>query len=242
MFKWSEQMNVANTERYKEWQKQYSSVFVPENLQRSDETKLIEGYSVHSKFFQGGENSLSAYENELVDYQGQVIYRWRNLDSHQSLSMFKHRNGNHYLVFQIELYGYSVYELEAGKEMHFVPLQVHPENKKNFVEVFIWTSADYDPNSDLLAVGGCYWACPWSTIVVDFADPLHEQPVEHWLYVEDLIDSKQIDGDVDFESWVDGNLLLNINSENQHKILLPISNIKNALIELKAKDRVCDLI
>ena len=50
--------------------------------------------------------------------------------------------------------------------MHYVPACVHPEEGQKAEEVFIWTGADYDPHTDLLAVTGCVWACPYSTIVL----------------------------------------------------------------------------
>lgn len=38
---------------------------------------------------------------------------WRNLDTDAKFcSMFRHRGGNHYLIFRTELYGYSVLEME----------------------------------------------------------------------------------------------------------------------------------
>lgn len=39
--------------------------------------------------------------------------------------------------------------------MYYVPFCVHPE------EVLIWTSADYNSRSNLLAVAGCIWAFPY---------------------------------------------------------------------------------
>ena len=60
--------------------------------------------------------------------------------------------------------------------MHYVPARVHPEEGQKAEEVFIWTGADYDPHTDLLAVTGCIWACPYSTIVLDFSCPLQPHP------------------------------------------------------------------
>ena len=57
-------------------------------------------------------------------------------------SLFRHRNGKHYLISRTELYGYSVLEVESGQEMHYVPSCVHPEDGQKVEEVFIWTSAD----------------------------------------------------------------------------------------------------
>ena len=71
--------------------------------------------------------------------------------------------------------------------MHYVPVCVHPEEGQKPEEVFIWTRADYDPDSDLLAVTGCILACPYSTIVLDLAHLRQIQPPEHWLTLPRII-------------------------------------------------------
>ena len=122
-----------------------------------------------------GNLHLCGSESELLDNEDKVRYAWRNLDTDgEFCSLFRHHNGKHYLIFRTELYGYSVLEVESGQEMHYVPACVHPEEGQKAEEVFIWTSADYDPHTDLLAVIGCIWACPYSTIVLDF--PAHSSP------------------------------------------------------------------
>lgn len=63
------------------------------------------------------------------------------------------------MVFRRDLYGYSVYEVESGREMHYIPSQAG---------TFIWTDANYDFQSNLLAVEGCFWASTYSVIVLDF--------------------------------------------------------------------------
>ena len=137
-------------------------------------------------------------------------YAWLNLDTDgEFCSLFRHRNGNHYLIFRTELYGYSVLDVESGQEMHYVPACVHPEEGQKAEEVFIWTGADYDPGTDLLAVTGCIWACSYSTIVLDFSRPLQPQPPERWLDLRRIVDP---DGtrfdDIEFVRWESGALLL----------------------------------
>ena len=138
----------------------------------------MDGYSVRSKaYFYNGDLHLNGSESELLDKAGKVRYAWRNLDTDgEFCSMFRHRSGKHYLIFRTELYGYSVLEVESGQELHYVPACVYPEAGRKAEEVFIWTSADYDLGSDLLAVTGCIWACPCSTIVLDFSSPLQPHP------------------------------------------------------------------
>lgn len=65
---------------------------------------------------------------ELLDKEGKVRYAWRNLDTDgEFCSLFRRCNGNHYLIFRTELYGYIVLEVESGQEMHYIPACVHPE-------------------------------------------------------------------------------------------------------------------
>lgn len=205
--------NIADEKCYQDWRAQYASLFAPENRspQQDRQFPLIGGYSVRSKvYFHSGELNLSGSENELLDKDGKVRYAWRNLDTDAEFcSMFLHRGGNRYLIFRTELYGYSVLEVESGQEMHYVPACVHPEEGRKVEEVFIWAGADYDPGTDLLAVTGCIWACPYSTIVLDFSRPLHPRPPECWLDVRRIVDpdDSRFD-DIEFVRWEDGALIL----------------------------------
>ena len=93
--------------------------------------------------------------------------------------------------------------------MHYVPACVHPEEGESVEEVFIWTSADYDSRSNLLAVTGCIWACPYSTIVLDFSKPLHPRLPEQWLDLRNYVDPNDIlFDDIDFVRWEDNAIIL----------------------------------
>lgn len=205
--------NIVYEKCYQDWRAQYDSLFAPENRchQQDGQIPLIDGYSVRSKaYFHSGELNLSGSENELLDKEGKVRYAWRNLDTDgEFCSLFRHRSGKHYLIFRTELYGYSVLEVESGQEMHYIPSCVHPGEGQKAEEVFIWTSADYAPSHDLLAVTGCIWACPYSTIVLDFSQPLRPQPLDHWLDVRRVVDpdNSRFD-DIEFVGWEDGALIL----------------------------------
>ena len=157
-----------------------------------------------------GDLLLCGSERELLDNEGKGRYVWRNLDTDgEFCSLFRHRNGKYYLIFRTELYGYSVLEVESGQEMHYVPACVHPEEGQKAEEVFIWTGADYDPGADLLAVTGCIWACPYSTIVLDFSCPLQPPPPAHWVDLRHLVDPVITRfEDMEFVSWRSDALLL----------------------------------
>lgn len=90
----------------------------------------------------------------------------------------------------------------------------------------------YDPESNLLAVSGCYWACPYSVALPDFSDPLTEQPVERWFDVHSIIDPDyEIYSDIDFERWENGILFLK-GDEEPEEICLTAEQLREALKDL----------
>ena len=208
--------NIANEERYQDWRAQSDAMFAPENRspQHDELVILKDGCSVRSRLYhQNGDVGFNGSENELLDGDGEVLYAWRNQDTDGEFrSMIRHRNGKHYLIFRTELYGYSVLEVESGQEMHYVPACVHPEKGLKAEEVFIWTSADYNPGTDLLAVTGCIWACPYSTIVLDFSCPLRPQPSERWLDLRHIVDQDDTRFDhIEYTRWEDETIVLSGN-------------------------------
>ncbi|MFR2082020.1 MAG: hypothetical protein ACLS4Q_11990 [[Eubacterium] siraeum] len=231
--------NIAYEKRYQDWRSQYDTLFAPENRfpQQDEQFPLADGYSVRSKaYFHDGDLYLNGSENELLDKEGKMRYAWRNLDTDgEFCSLFRHRGGNHYLIFRTELYGYSVLEMESEQEMHYVPACVHPTEGQRAEEVFIWTSADYDPSTDLLAVTGCIWACPYSTIVLDFSRPLRPQPSKRWLDLRRIVepDDTRFD-DIEFVRWEDGALILRgCDAENGQwrEIAIQIEQIEQSLMD-----------
>ena len=195
------------------------SLFTPEHRapELDRRTELSEGCSVRFQSFCGkiGSFDLHMSENTLLDNDGKALFRWRNVDDDgEFAALIRHADGNRYLVFRTDLYGYNVLELESGREMRCIPTQSFPAQRENFQETFIWTDVNYDPVSNLLAVSGCYWACPYSVIVLDFSDPLMEQPAERWLDLRSIIDSQyEIYDDIDFVGWENGALRLKGDAE-----------------------------
>lgn len=217
----------------------YDAMFAPENRspQQDEQFPLTDGYSIRSKaYIYDGDLHLCGSESELLDNEGKVRYAWRNLDTDgEFCSLFRHRNGKHYLIFRTELYGYSVLEVESGQEMHYVPACVHPEEGQKTEEVFIWTGADYDPGTDLLAVTGCIWACPYSTIVLDFSCPLQPQLPERWLDLRHIVDPDDTRfDDIEFVRWDSDSLLLrgcDTEDDRWKEIAIQIGQIQQSLME-----------
>lgn len=230
-------MNISQTGQYKAWRAEQDFLFAPEyrDLQMDETKEFEDGFVVCTRIYKScTQQYLTASENELLNCEGHILYTWRNLDTDgEFCTLFRHLNGRHYLIFRIELYGYSVYEVESGKELHYVPSQVHPEEGQNAQEVFIWTSASYNPENNLLAVTGCIWACPFSIIILDFSNPLKEQPAEQWLDIRKLTDPEYDHyNDIDFIRWEKGDLLLrgdNMNTEQWEELRLSEQQLRAAL-------------
>lgn len=171
-------MNVYHTPQYQAYRQECAFVFSEEHRSSlPGKTELLsEGYSVRTDYYTGqGRYQLHAARHRLLDSGGQVVYTWDNFnDDGEFYRLFPHANGNHYLVFREDLYGYSVLEVETGRTMHYIPEKSWPLDGRQGKETFIWTGVAYDAATSLLAVWGCYWACPNGTLLLDFSDPLEE--------------------------------------------------------------------
>ena len=190
------------------------SLFTPENRNTElDHTKEVpDGFSVRFRGFSGeiGNLHLQMSEGALFDPEGRGCFFWRNTDDDgEFATLIRHANGKRYLIFRSDLYGYGVLDLESLQDMRYIPPQSFPSKRENFEETFIWTGVHYDPESNLLTVSGCFWACPYSVALLDFSDPMTEQPVEGWLDVRSIIDPDyEIYDDIDFDRWENGVLYL----------------------------------
>ena len=78
------------------------------------------------------------------------------------------------------IYTDAVFLCETGAVFRYLPACVWPDKQEEFQESFIWTDAVYDRESGLLAVTGCFWACPNDVMILDFEDPLQSRR-NQWL-------------------------------------------------------------
>lgn len=201
-------MNVYHTPQYQAYRQECAFVFSEEHRSSlPGKTELLsEGYSVRTDYYTGqGRYQLHAARHQLLDSGGQVVYTWDNLDfDGEFCKLISHANGRRYLVFREDLYGYSVVEVETGQAVHYFP----DRSWQPGWETFIWTGVRYDPQSNLLAVSGCYWACPNGTLLLDFSDPLEEQDWKQWLDVQDVVDPDlDIYDDIDLERFGEDGLI-----------------------------------
>ena len=205
-------MNVYHTPQYQAYRQECAFVFSEEHRSSlPGKTELLsEGYSVRTDYYTGqGRYQLHAARHRLLDIGDRVVYTWDNInDDGEFYRLIPHANGNHYLVFREDLYGYSVLEVETGRTMHYIPEKSWPLDGRQGKETFIWTNVAYDAATSLLAVWGCYWACPNGTLLLDFSDPLEEQDWKRWLDVQDVVDPDlDIYDDIDLERFGEDGLI-----------------------------------
>lgn len=194
--------NIAYTQEYKKYLKQYESIFDRLYYKEMERMELSAGYVVEESSYAGemeGRN-ITASESVLKDCTGKELHRYRNIDTGGSFhTLIHHSDTGYYLIYKIDLYGYAVFDLSSGKE--FVHIPAGPES-------FIWTGVNYNPENDLLVVSGCFWACPYGTHILDFSDPMK---VTRWIDIHRLIDDgyEKYD-DVDFDRWENDTLILKV--------------------------------
>ena len=200
-------MNVYHAPEYQAYRREFDMFFCEDHRGPGPrkEKKLTGGYSLRSDCYRTMAAAPRLSRHSLLDSQGGTVYTWDDLnDDGEFADLISHANGKHYLVFREDLYGYSVLEVETKQTVHYFP----DRSWEKGWETFIWTGARYDPRTDLLAVSGCFWACPNGTLLLDFSDPLEEQDWEVWLDVQDVVDPDyDIYDDIDLERFGEDGLL-----------------------------------
>lgn len=206
-----------------------------EHLLHRDEYDMGEGVTVESYHY--GERKTGEKKYEITHIVVNRYYKdgrqfFEHYGEPQHGCRFKelihHSNGMSYIAYHTDLYGISFYELETGRHYDYIPEGMAHDYRWVSGESFIITDIHYDRDSDLLACGGCYWACPSGTFVMDFRDPLHYDPrmisvrdVVMGDYNEDEEYDEEYDDDWDFLRWEkDGLWVKTISEKNEHFITM----------------------
>lgn len=206
-------MNYYGTDEHKRQMEELDKgIFSKLSLEAADREKVLEnGYVI--KFYVADNDHQMGCTPENAEVcrlyrDNELIFEWKKIYGKSLMAkIIHHSDGNEYFVFNEDLYGYSVLDLNTMECMHYMPAQSYKENSEEFEETFIWCDCFYNPEMNLLAVEGCYWACPYSLIVVDFSNPLIPVEVEDWLDVLNKMVELDLDTPhISFEKW-DGNKL-----------------------------------
>lgn len=197
--------NAAYTKEYRRYRQEQEEIYCADNLCTEESTALSARLSVVKRcfFVETAGYLLHASECSLTDETKSVVYTWRNInDDGDFYKLIEHSNGNEYLIFRIDLYGYSVLNLSTLQDFHYIPSGSFPEG-----ETFIWTDVFYNRKNNMLAVSGCYWACPYETMLLDFSQPMKE-PGELIRVQKCLAQSTASYDDIDFAAWRGTDLML----------------------------------
>lgn len=104
----------------------------------------------------------------------------RNYSSFPHLFVENHTNGHDYLICGEDYQGQTVIELDTGKRVDYFPDEAYDGFGfccSSFIE--------FDTDTQLLLVEGCYWACPYEYRFYDFSDPMSQFK---WMETEQPID------------------------------------------------------
>ncbi|MBQ4227356.1 MAG: hypothetical protein II697_04065 [Clostridia bacterium] len=155
-------------------------------------------------------------------YNNKERFEWRYVGaSPRKASIIHHANGNTYLLYYEELYGYSVRDLKSKQSIHYIPQESHERDRSRFSETLIWCTPHYDPGSSLLAVEGCLWGAPYTVFVVDFSDPMRIVESRQWLDLNGDIDQEHYD-EMNFVEWNEDSLVCDTGVFSKSKLLQDI--------------------
>jgi hypothetical protein len=163
------QTQVIADERYVDWRKRIDAFFVSENrLEAAAKTVLSPcgNYRLEICQYSTGPSTWIVSRGIVTcQRDGQLIADVKRNHGHFWHAWVKHPNGNDYLLCGEDYQGYSVINLTTGKSNIYFPDAGYKGGG------FCWTAVYASPERLMLAVDGCYWACPYEIAFFDFRHP-----------------------------------------------------------------------
>lgn len=209
-------INIAYTPEYQNARKEWETVFAPKNFTETESMQPVSGdceyrimhllrwakgmekYRIERSYYEAENDGQKLWgaETTIFDAAGTIVFQYRTDDDDADfIALIQHSNGHEYFLFRTGLYGYGVYDLAAKQEFCYIP---------DAPETFIWTDVHYNPTVNMLAVEGCFWACPMGVILLDFTDPMKES---EWVDVTLALDRTYVKQD-NFSRWHNSSLML----------------------------------
>lgn len=228
MYKDKSYKNVYS--RWAEYLDKVSYVESAEYFREEEDIELEDGYSLNVKSYADMDEravkaSLDVFE---LTRNGEHVFKYCCTYNHPCTckGLVRHRNGHTYLPFQVDLYGLSYLELDSGKVYNYIPEGYAHDIDSYCGESFIVTDIHYDPQTDIIAYGGCYWGGPYDIMAGDFSDPLNYDP--HLVSICSIIDPEYDEGwDVDFVRFEEGKLV--VKTDTGIEFSLDIGEIREKL-------------
>lgn len=216
-------MNAASTLRFQEYMKKQKELIIKETKWEPTEFKtLSNSWKVE------GMHRDRAIEYHLLNNKGEVKHEWLNLDSQvPQVELISHSNGSDYLIYHINLYGISVFNLSNLENYDYYPERSFPVEEKDFKESFIWTNTFYHPKSNLIVFFGCFWAAPYTGMIADFTDPMNITD-DKWFDLQDFVDESRDEFMIDdVIGWNDDSLKMRIENQNDSSMKEVVYTIEN---------------
>jgi len=156
-------------ERYSERRKQIEQFFVPENIKRDSGVVDISPsgkFRIEIHRYATLPNRWDYSRGLVTDTSsGNLVADIKRNHGHFWHTGVQHPNGNEYLLCGEDYQGYSTLNLTTGKYQLYFP----EAGYKGFG--FCWVQVHPSPDGLVLAVDGCYWACPYELVIFDIHNP-----------------------------------------------------------------------
>ena len=170
-------------DRYNDKRKEIDDFFDIAKIEAGSEKEHISpsnNYLLKITVYSTGENSWSYSRGVVVRLKDNtVVADIKRNYSHFWYLWCNHKNGNEYLLCGEDYQGQTVVNLTEGKVKNYFPVAGHDGSG------FCWTEAYFSPCTSVLAVDGCYWACPYEMVFFDFNEP-DKLPYKELLRVDGL--------------------------------------------------------
>ncbi len=155
--------------RYFEKREAIEQYFIPENIIENSQNLSISPsgtFELTTKRYSTGPKTW-AYSRGIVKRlsDNKVIADVKRNYGHFWHTWVSHSNGNDYLLCGEDYQGYSIINLTQETYTSYFPEAGYKGAG------FCWTAVYPSPDSLILAVDGCYWACPYEIVFYDFSDP-----------------------------------------------------------------------
>ena len=157
-------------EQYIEKRKAIDEVFEQYSKIVGSEKELVSPsglYKLETSRYGNGKEVCWNYSRGIVSEisTGRIIADVRRNYGNFWHTWIEHPNGNEYLLCGEDYQGYSVVNLTHGTYQVYFPDEGH----QGFG--FCWAAVYPSPDKIILAVDGCYWACPYEVVFYDFREP-----------------------------------------------------------------------
>ncbi len=146
----------AAFEQYSRIADSEEEVISPSGLYKLETSLYGKGKEIHWQYSRGIVSKIPG-RKIIADVKRNIDHFWH--------TWVDHPNGNEYLLCGEDYQGYSVVNLTQETYQVYFP----DEGYKGIG--FCWVGAYPSPDKLMLAVYGCFWACPYDIVFYDFRQP-----------------------------------------------------------------------